>query len=188
MLLVRPKKSLGQHFLKDETILRKISDAIGDGSDFKVLLEIGPGQGALTKHLVKKNHPNYFAIELDNRWAAYIPEHYPALKGKVINEDFLHSLKEAIEFGITTLQITSNGGDVEIAQDVAREIFTHEINVIADRYCLSSCANYVFLSAREKYLKNQSILGFHGGLPLKKIDESLASQLGLEVIKKNLIN
>jgi len=85
------KKSLGQHFLKDEAILNKIADAIGDLSSFKTVLEIGPGQGALTKYLVKKKHPNYLAIELDNRWAAYIPEHFPVLQGKVINEDFLHT-------------------------------------------------------------------------------------------------
>jgi len=85
------KKSLGQHFLKDEAMLSRISDAIGDLNPFVAVVEIGPGQGALTKYLIKKKHPNYMAVELDNRWAAYIPEHFPALRGKVINEDFLQT-------------------------------------------------------------------------------------------------
>lgn len=83
------KKSLGQHFLTDENVLQKIASAIGDFAPFKTVVEIGPGMGALTKHLVKQPYNSYFVVELDNRWAAYLTENFPALKGKVVNEDFL---------------------------------------------------------------------------------------------------
>lgn len=83
------KKSLGQHFLKDENVLHKIADAIGDMYRFKTVLEVGPGMGALTKHLLVQNHPAYYVVELDDRWAAYLPQTYPQLQGKVIHRDFL---------------------------------------------------------------------------------------------------
>ena len=83
------KKSLGQHFLTDENVIVKIAEAIGDLTQFETVVEIGPGMGALTKHLLKLNHPNFFVVELDNRWAEYLNKAFPALKNKIINEDFL---------------------------------------------------------------------------------------------------
>ncbi len=83
------KKSLGQHFLKDENILRKIAEAIGDMSAYKTVVEVGPGMGALTKHLLAQNPANFYVVELDDRWAAYLPQAYPQLQGRVIHADFL---------------------------------------------------------------------------------------------------
>lgn len=85
------KKSLGQHFLKDEDVLQRITEAIGDLSQFKTVVEIGPGMGALTRHLVKSKPDNFYVIELDDRWAAYLPKTYPILKDKVIHKDFLQT-------------------------------------------------------------------------------------------------
>lgn len=83
------KKSLGQHFLHDEHMLGQIAGAIGDLSAFKTVVEIGPGMGALTKHLVGQNHPEYYVVELDDRWAEYLPKQFPTLKGKVLHGDVL---------------------------------------------------------------------------------------------------
>jgi 16S rRNA (adenine1518-N6/adenine1519-N6)-dimethyltransferase len=88
---MRLKKSLGQHFLKDENVLRKIASAIGDLKRFKTVVEVGPGMGALTRYLVKDNPDNFYVIELDDRWAEYLGQTYPALKGKIIHEDFLQA-------------------------------------------------------------------------------------------------
>ena len=55
------KKSLGQHFLKDENVLRKIISALNQNS-FERLLEIGPGAGALTKHLINISNIEYLSI------------------------------------------------------------------------------------------------------------------------------
>ena len=58
------KKALGQHFLKDEKILEKIMQALGKTS-FTRLLEVGPGGGALTKHLLQLPGVDFKAFELD---------------------------------------------------------------------------------------------------------------------------
>ncbi|MDB5282812.1 MAG: rsmA [Bacteroidota bacterium] len=85
------KKSLGQHFLKDEDVLMKIAAAIGDMSPFKTVVEIGPGKGALSKYLLKAKPGNFYVVELDDRWAEFLKQAYPLLRGKIINEDFLQT-------------------------------------------------------------------------------------------------
>ena len=82
------KKSLGQHFLKDETVIQKIMDALAE-DDTKNLLEVGPGGGALTKHLVKLSGINFKAVELDDEKIAYLQQTYPNLKDKIIAKSFL---------------------------------------------------------------------------------------------------
>jgi len=82
------KKSLGQHFLKDETVIQKILDALAE-SETTNLLEVGPGGGALTKHLIKLPGIHFKAVELDDEKIAYLQQTYPVLKGKIIAESFL---------------------------------------------------------------------------------------------------
>jgi len=82
------KKSLGQHFLKDENISRKIILALQKHS-FKRLLEIGPGAGALTKYLLQLENIDFKAIELDEEKIDYLLQYYPSLKNKIIHADFL---------------------------------------------------------------------------------------------------
>ncbi|MEO5893019.1 MAG: 16S rRNA (adenine(1518)-N(6)/adenine(1519)-N(6))-dimethyltransferase RsmA [Ferruginibacter sp.] len=82
------KKSLGQHFLKDDTIIQKIVDALNE-DPFTNLLEVGPGGGALTKHLVKIPGINFKAVELDDEKTEYLTKTYPALKDKIIGQSFL---------------------------------------------------------------------------------------------------
>ncbi len=86
--MYRLKKSLGQHFLKDETIIRQIIDAVLQ-NECTNLLEIGPGGGALTKHLVKLPGINFKAVELDDEKVIWLMKEYPELKDKIIPEDFL---------------------------------------------------------------------------------------------------
>lgn len=82
------KKSLGQHFLKDETIIKKIVDALQQNS-FTNLLEVGPGGGALTKYLIKIPGINFKAVELDEEKVYFLIKNYPALKDKIIHKSFL---------------------------------------------------------------------------------------------------
>jgi 16S rRNA (adenine1518-N6/adenine1519-N6)-dimethyltransferase len=82
------KKSLGQHFLKDENIIKKIIGALQQ-HPFKNLLEVGPGGGALTKHLLEIPGINFKAVELDEEKVDYLIEKYPALKDKIIHKSFL---------------------------------------------------------------------------------------------------
>ena len=82
------KKSLGQHFLKDENIIKKIVAALQQ-YPFKNLLEVGPGGGALTKHLVQIPGINFKAVELDIEKVDFLIEKYPELKDRIIHKSFL---------------------------------------------------------------------------------------------------
>ena len=82
------KKSLGQHFLKDENISRRIVDALADCS-FTNLLEVGPGGGALTKYLVELPGINFKAVELDDEKVAFLKKTYPQLQDKILHESVL---------------------------------------------------------------------------------------------------
>jgi 16S rRNA (adenine1518-N6/adenine1519-N6)-dimethyltransferase len=82
------KKSLGQHFLKDENICRKIVEALKQ-QPFDNLLEVGPGGGALTKYLLQLPGIDFKAVELDLEKVDYLQKTYPALRGKIIHKNFL---------------------------------------------------------------------------------------------------
>lgn len=82
------KKSLGQHFLKDENIIKKIVDALRQ-HQFTNLLEVGPGGGALTKDLIKIPNVNFKAVELDIEKVDFLIDKYPELKDKIIHKSFL---------------------------------------------------------------------------------------------------
>lgn len=82
------KKSLGQHFLKDENICRKIVAAL-QVHPFTQLLEVGPGAGALTKYLLDIEGISFKAVELDEEKVKYLEDVYPSIKGKLIHKSFL---------------------------------------------------------------------------------------------------
>src|SRR5690554_5479211 len=87
MKKVKAKKHLGQHFLNDENIARKIVDTLSFKGYNKVL-EIGPGMGVLTKYLLEKPIETY-VIEIDIESANYLKSHYSKLHNKIISQDFL---------------------------------------------------------------------------------------------------
>src|SRR5579872_1583512 len=82
------KKSLGQHFLRDENISRKIVAALHQ-RPFTRLLEVGPGAGALTKYLVEGEDIEFRAVELDDEKVRHLLETYPALQGHLIHASIL---------------------------------------------------------------------------------------------------
>lgn len=82
------KKSLGQHFLKDESVSQRIVDALGIHS-FKYLLEVGPGGGALTKYLLKIPGIEFKAVELDEEKVMYLKKNHPELQDKIIEGSIL---------------------------------------------------------------------------------------------------
>ena len=84
------KKSLGQHFLNDVQICLQIKAALED-APIDQLLEIGPGAGALTQHILDLPKQAFKAVELDREKVAYLLHTYPQLEGKLINEDFLET-------------------------------------------------------------------------------------------------
>jgi len=82
------KKSLGQHFLKDENVCKKIIAALQQCS-FTQLLEVGPVAGALTKYLLQIPGIDFKAVELDSEKVDYLMVTYPGLQGKLIHRNFL---------------------------------------------------------------------------------------------------
>ncbi len=82
------KKSLGQHFLQDENICRKILEAL-QSFPFHQLLEIGPGGGALTKYLVTLEGIDFKAVEIDDEKVEWLLKTFPVLEGKIIPQNFL---------------------------------------------------------------------------------------------------
>lgn len=86
---IRPRKSLGQHFLRDDSVVRKIVAAI-DPRPQDVLLEIGPGEGALTRHLAG-TVGSLTVVDVDPRVTAAMREMFPDGRVEVITGDFLQT-------------------------------------------------------------------------------------------------
>src|SRR5687767_3224847 len=82
------KKSLGQHFLIDETVCHKIVEALQQ-HPFQRLLEVGPGGGALTKYLLSLPDIDLKCVELDEEKVNWLKQQYPALQTRIIHQDFL---------------------------------------------------------------------------------------------------
>lgn len=87
MGLVKPKKFLGQHFLKDLSIAKDIADTVDECPGLPIL-EVGPGMGVLTQYLMEKGR-EVKVVELDFESVAYLRENFPALEGNIIEDDFL---------------------------------------------------------------------------------------------------
>jgi 16S rRNA (adenine1518-N6/adenine1519-N6)-dimethyltransferase len=86
------KKSLGQHFLKDEEVCRQIIEVLNQNS-FNRLLEIGPGAGALTRHFIAIEDVDFKAVEIDHEKVNYLKHTYPGLGDRIIEKDFLQMEK-----------------------------------------------------------------------------------------------
>ncbi|WP_059025201.1 16S rRNA (adenine(1518)-N(6)/adenine(1519)-N(6))-dimethyltransferase RsmA [Gabonibacter massiliensis] len=87
MGIVKAKKYLGQHFLKDQNIARKITDSLLPLT--ANVLEIGPGMGILTQYLLKNNRFSVLAIDIDQESISYLHEAFPQQKKQIIYGDFL---------------------------------------------------------------------------------------------------
>ncbi len=83
---VRAKKHLGQHFLTDLNIARKIAEALSGGGD---ALEVGPGMGVLTQFLMQRDDITLHAAEIDTESVEYLKAHHPTLTPRLVEGDFL---------------------------------------------------------------------------------------------------
>ena len=89
MSIVKAKKYLGQHFLKDQNIARKITESLLPVT--KGVLEIGPGMGVLTRYLFQDSRFDILAIDIDQESIDYLHEELPDHKNQIIYGDFLKS-------------------------------------------------------------------------------------------------
>ena len=117
MKKVRPKKNLGQHFLTDLSIARRIADTVDACPDIPVL-EIGPGMGVMTQYLITKPRP-FKAVEIDDESVAYLKERYPewVAGGSLISGDFLQMELNDV-FGGQQFVLTGN-----YPYDISSQIF-----------------------------------------------------------------
>lgn len=86
---VRPKKFLGQHFLKDQNIALKIVEAINLSPGRNRIIEIGPGTGVLTKFLAANKSVDLRLVEIDGESVSFLKNHYPELRDQIVEGDFL---------------------------------------------------------------------------------------------------
>ena len=84
---VRPKKSLGQHFLTDLSVASRIADTV-DSCPSIPILELGPGMGVLTQYLMQKER-ELKVVEIDRESVEYLHSHYPSLHDNILGADFL---------------------------------------------------------------------------------------------------
>lgn len=84
---VRPKKALGQHFLTDLNVARRIADTIDGFTDLPIV-EVGPGMGVLTQFLVEKGC-DLTVVEIDTESVTWLKANMPALDGHILEADFL---------------------------------------------------------------------------------------------------
>lgn len=87
--MVKAKKHLGQHFLTDVSIAAKTAASLTCHQQYTKVLEIGPGTGALTKHLLEQQNFELTVIDVDVESIAYLNVHYPQLEGRILSGDFL---------------------------------------------------------------------------------------------------
>jgi len=86
--MVRPKKYLGQHFLTDPAIARRITDSL-EMTQARTVVEIGPGTGVLTGELLQRNDLELYAVEIDHESVEHLLEKWPSLSARLVEADIL---------------------------------------------------------------------------------------------------
>ncbi len=129
---VRPKKFLGQHFLKDQNIAQKIVNAISFSGNNETIVEIGPGTGALTVLLSKKLFKEIILIEIDRDSIAYLKKHFTADNIKIVEGDFLKLTPT--DYSISDLSIIGNF-PYNISSQIFFKVIDHK-NSIKEVVCM----------------------------------------------------
>ncbi len=132
MRQVRPKKNLGQHFLTDLDIARRIADTVDACPDIPVL-EVGPGMGVLTQYLMPKDR-EVKVVEIDRESVAWLNEHFPKLRDNIIGEDFLRMDLERL-FDGRQFVLTGN-----YPYDISTQIF---FKMIDNRHLIPCCTGMI---------------------------------------------
>ncbi len=104
-MLVKPKKVLGQHFLKDLGIAQAIADTV-DAQPGIPVLEVGPGMGVLTQFLLKKER-EVKVVEIDYESVEYLRKEFPQMENSIVEDDFLKMHLDNV-FGGRQFVLTGN--------------------------------------------------------------------------------
>ncbi len=103
--MVRPKKQLGQHFLTDPSIAKRITDSLKSDAS-QTVLEVGPGKGILTSQIMERGFRRFIPVEIDRESTAYLLDQWPELSKELVSQDFL-SL-DLSRFGEASLAVIGN--------------------------------------------------------------------------------
>jgi len=122
---VKPKKHLGQHFLTDKNIARKIARTLRLDTYDKIL-EVGPGMGILTRYLLEETNKEIYVVEIDSESIAYLQKEFPELKDRIIEGDFLK----------LDLEKTFHGEAIGITGNFPYNISTQIVFKVLDNYRL----------------------------------------------------
>lgn len=87
MQQVKPKKALGQHFLTDLSVAKRIAATLDEYNGLPVI-EVGPGMGVLTQFLLETGH-DLKVVELDSESVDYLTSNFTCLEGRIVSGDFL---------------------------------------------------------------------------------------------------
>ena len=115
---VRPKKNLGQHFLRDQNIAQNIVDLLKGSGQPDLLVEIGPGTGVLTQHLLEKPGLPLLAMDVDAESVEYLKTHFPEQASAFVLQDFLSWNPD--KEGIQRLSVIGN-----FPYNISSQIFFH---------------------------------------------------------------
>mgnify|MGYP000019218065 FL=1 len=103
MIRVTPKKHLGQHFLTDQSIARRIADSL-TADRCSTVLEVGCGTGVLTRFLLEREDITLYGAEVDAESIAYLHEHFPEFVPRLMEGDFLRmNLAELFPQGVNII-------------------------------------------------------------------------------------
>jgi len=125
--MVKPKKHLGQHFLKDLSVAQRIVGLLSGYQDYRQVLEIGPGTGVLTQYLASMDAYELWLSEVDLESIAYLQTYYPALQARILAEDFL---KLALDIRFETPLAIIGNFPYNISSQIFFKILSHRQQVV----------------------------------------------------------
>lgn len=139
MKSVRPKKFLGQHFLKDLPTAQAIADTV-DAAPGLPILEVGPGMGVLTQYLLKKGR-ELKVVEIDFESVAYLLKTFPELGDGLLEEDFLQMQLDRT-FGGREFVLTGN-----YPYNISSQIF---FKILECRHLIPVCTGMIQKEVAER--------------------------------------
>lgn len=195
--VMKAKKSLGQNFLVDESVIKRIVDSIS-ASSFDLIIEIGPGMGALTKKIILKDS-FYLAYELDKDMCIYL-QPYENEKRKILYKDFLQAdiTSDIKSFSYNEIFIVGNL-PYYITSPIIEKIIKEKINLkkmvimvqkeVADRFLASSnCKDYGYFTLYLRHffdIKRICEVDKKSFRPVPKVDSTVL-ELTLKKTEDNL--
>ena len=151
--LVRPKKALGQHFLVDLNIARKIVDSLSTEHD--VVIEVGAGMGVLTQYLIENQLDKLQVVEIDKESVEFLKKKFTELEGHLILGDFLK--QDLTSFRAQRSGVEKSSTNADAKQDVAvignfpynisSQIFFH---ILKYRNNISECVGMIQKEVAER--------------------------------------